>query len=58
MAYDTKVILTMMAQAIAQSKNLEEAYMFIARAANVEGVQLPTYYDMLKEINKSKQGDK
>jgi len=56
MAYDTKVMLTLLAQAIAKSKSIEEAYMVVVRAANVEGVQLPPLSEMMAEINKTEQG--
>jgi len=54
MAYDTKVLLTLLAQAIAKTDSVKEAYMMVARAANVEGVQLPSYDEMVKEIEKEK----
>jgi len=49
MAYETKVILTMIAEAIARAKTVKEAYGFVVRAANAEGLKLPTYEEF-KEI--------
>jgi len=54
MAYETKVILTMIAEAIARAKNIKEAYGFVVRAANVEGLQLPSYEE-LKELLEKEQ---
>ena len=52
MAYETKVILMLLAQQIATSKTLEEAYQAIARAANVEGIILPSFDEFKKELQK------
>jgi len=41
MAYETKVILTAVADIVQTSSNLDEAYKRIARLANAEGVILP-----------------
>ena len=50
MAYETKVILSLLAQQVAKAKSLEEAYMAIADAANVEGLSLPDYDEAQKKI--------
>ena len=50
MAYETKVILTLLAQQIAKSKNIKEAYAVVKMATNVEGLLLPSYDEMLKEM--------
>jgi hypothetical protein len=50
MAYETKVILTLLSQQVAKAKTLKEAYTAIARAANVEGVKLPSYEELRKEL--------
>jgi len=50
MAYETKVILTLLAQQVGKAKSIKEAYNAIVRAANVEGMQLPSYEDFLKEM--------
>ena len=55
MAFETKVILTLLSQQVGVAKSLEEAYTFIVNAANVEGVQLPSYEEfqnMRKEFEK------
>jgi hypothetical protein len=41
MAYETKVILTAVADIVQTSSDLDEAYKRIARLANAEGVILP-----------------
>lgn len=43
MAYETKVILAMLADRIALADSAEEAYNVVVRAASVEGLDLPDY---------------
>lgn len=50
MAYETKVILALLAQQIGKSKTIKEAYTAVVRAANVEGLDLPTYEEFQKEL--------
>ena len=50
MAYETKVILTLLAQHIGRAKTIKEAYTLIVKAANVEGVKLPSYEEFQKEL--------
>ena len=47
---ETKVILTLVAQQIATSKSVKEAYAAVRRAANAEGLQLPPMEQLLAEI--------
>ena len=54
MAYETKVILILLAQQIAQAKSLEEAYAAIQMAANAEGLQLPPMDEMLRQLRGEK----
>ncbi|MCL2853081.1 MAG: hypothetical protein FWE20_08635 [Defluviitaleaceae bacterium] len=49
MAYETKVILALLAQQIGRAKSVREAYTVVAKAANVEGMILPPYDEFLKE---------
>jgi len=58
MAYETKVILTLLAQQVAQTQSAREAYALIVRAANVEGLKLPTFDDMVKELEDEKERGK
>ena len=53
MAYETKVILMLLAQQVAKSKTVKEAYNAIARAASVEGVSLPPFEEFLREIEEN-----
>ena len=53
MAYETKVILMLLAQQVAKSKSVKEAYNAIARAASVEGVSLPPFEEFLREIEEA-----
>jgi len=50
MAYETKVILTMIAEAIARAKTMKEAYGFVVRAASVEGITLPPYEEFKSQL--------
>jgi len=49
-AFDTKALLSSIAQNVAKSKTLKEAYVSIMKTANVEGVCLPSYEEQLNEI--------
>ena len=53
MAYETKVILMLLAQQIARCESVKEAYDSIARAASVEGVKLPSYEEILATIKRT-----
>ena len=50
MAYETKVILTMLSESIGRAKSLREAYDYVVNAANVEGVRLPSYDDFQEKV--------
>jgi len=57
MAYETKVILiilTMIADAIARADTTKEAYNFVVRAANAEGLKLPSFEEIKSEIASEK----
>ena len=54
MAYETKVLLALLARYVAKADTLEDAYNAIKTAANVDGVDLPTYEDMVKEVRGKK----
>ena len=59
MAYETKVILTLLADRIANAKTVEEAYNVIVRAASVEGLKLPSYKEFKEQTEmKPKENDK
>ena len=49
MAYETKVILMLLAQRIVLAESVKEAYNVIATAASVEGVQLPSFEEFLAQ---------
>ena len=51
-AYETKVILALLAQQIGRAKTIKEAYTLVVQAANVEGFQLPPYEEFLEELEK------
>jgi len=46
----------MIAEAIARSKSLKEAYGYVVRAANAEGLSLPSYKE-IKEILEQEEQD-
>jgi hypothetical protein len=50
MAYETKVIMALLAQQVGKAKTVKEAYSAIVKAANVEGVKLPSYEEYLTEL--------
>jgi len=52
MVYETKVILTLLAERISRAKTAKEAFEVVRLAANTEGLKLPTYEDFQKEIIK------
>jgi len=54
MSYEKKVILKLMAKAVARAEDVEEAYEIIVEAANTEGLELPSYQDELSKIAKKK----
>ena len=54
MAYETKVLLKMLARQTASAESLEEVYEFIADAANAEGVHVPGYLEALEKVNELK----
>ena len=55
MAYETKVIMSLLARQIGNSATIEEAYTAIVEAANVEGLKLPSYSEFKKEQEKLKE---
>jgi hypothetical protein len=50
LAYETKVILALLARQIAKAETIAEAYGAVLMAANVEGMQLPELDEMVKKI--------
>jgi len=55
MSYETKVILSTLAERISLATTVKEAYQAIARAANTEGLKLPTYEEMQAEIEQARK---
>ena len=51
MAYETKVLLAMLADAAARTGS-KEMYKIIAKIANVEGLILPPYREAREEIER------
>jgi hypothetical protein len=54
MAYDTKLIIRLIADNIAKSESLREAYDSVVEAANIEGVKLPNYKEAREEIERKR----
>ena len=52
MAYETKVILGLIARIILKSKTLKEAYNEVVRAANAEGIIMKPYDEAKTELDK------
>jgi len=57
MAYETKVILSLLAKSVGKSKDIKEAYGHIVEAANVEGLKLPDYNEFQKSLEKEHTDD-
>ena len=54
MAYETKVILTMVANYICRAKTLKQVYDYIAEAAKTEGIDMPSYDEKIKKLESEK----
>ena len=55
-AYETKVILNLLALQIAKASSLAEAYAVIKMAADAEGIKLPsTREELLQSVEKGKE---
>jgi len=50
MAFETKVLLSLLLDSIAKSESVKEAYNVVAKAASVEGVKVPPYESAIEEI--------
>jgi hypothetical protein len=50
MAYETQVIMKLLAESIGRAKTIKEAYNIVVRAASNEGVKVPSYDELLKII--------
>ena len=50
MVCETKVILTSLAEHIGRSNSVKEAYNCVVKAANVEGLKLPSYEEFQEQI--------
>jgi len=48
----TKAILNVIANQVACAESLEEAYIFIAEAANVEGLEVPSYEEAKNKFSR------
>ncbi|MDR2531936.1 MAG: hypothetical protein LBC82_03740 [Oscillospiraceae bacterium] len=55
MAFETKAFLSTLADNIAKSKTVKEVYMTVMKAANVEGLSVPTYEEAIKELEDSRR---
>ena len=52
MAYETQVIMKLLADSIGRAKTVREAYNIVARAASNEGVKVLDYDEFVKMIEK------
>jgi len=48
MAVETKIILSLLAKVISNAETVEEAYEAVVEAANVEGLSLPSYEEVVE----------
>ena len=51
MVYETKALLKSLARCVGKSKDVKEAYSAIVEAASVEGLELPSYEEFIKNEN-------
>ena len=58
MAYETKVILRMLANQVALAETLEQAFEMIRSAAEVEGLSVPDYDDIRKQLKAKGSAEK
>ena len=56
-SYETKVILTLIAQQVGKAKSLKEAYTAVVTAASVEGLELPSYEEFRKKAKELEEDD-
>jgi hypothetical protein len=54
MAYETKVILNLLAQNIGRANSVKEAYNMVVSAASVEGMTLPSWEEFQLELEKNR----
>jgi len=54
-AYETKIIFRLLAEAIGRTKTVEEAYTVIVQSASVEGVILPSYEEFQAQLKKQQE---
>jgi len=45
MAYEIKVILSLLSECIGRAKTVKEAYTYVIKVASVEGLKLPDYVE-------------
>ena len=55
MAYETKVILRMLANQIALAETMEQAFEMVRTAAQVEGLTIPEYEEVRRELKVKKE---
>jgi len=58
MAFETKVILSMIIQLIAKSDTIKDAYNSVSMASKVEGLDFPLYEEMLEKLRTDKDDKK
>ncbi|MCL2697625.1 MAG: hypothetical protein FWE74_06050 [Oscillospiraceae bacterium] len=57
MALETKMLFKLIGHAVATARSLEEAYFAVQSAANVEGIDLPSYDEYKKLLDKLNNPD-
>jgi len=55
MAFETKAIFSLLADSIGRAKSAKEAYNIVVRAANVEGVNLPSYDEFIASLEEEQK---
>lgn len=55
MAFETKAIFSLLSDSVGRTKSVKEAYNVIVKAANVEGVKLPSYDDFIAQLKEEEE---
>jgi len=55
MAIETKMLMSLLSDSVGRANSVREAYNIIAKAANVEGITLPSYDDFRESIKEEER---
>ena len=55
MAIETKMLMPLLSDSIGRAESVREAYSIIVKAANVEGINLPSYDEFRQNLKDEKE---